>query len=82
MNYIFLLYFLSIVVLAGEDYYKLLGVPRNADDKAIKKSFKKLALKYHPDKNPDNKEQAEQQFMKISHAYEVLSDPEQRRIYD
>jgi thioredoxin-like negative regulator of GroEL len=70
------------IVLAGEDYYRLLGIPRNADEKAIKKAFKKMSLKYHPDKNLDNKEKAEQQFMKIANAYEVLSDPEKRKIYD
>lgn len=59
MNYLVLLALICINVFAGEDYYKILGVPRNADEKTIKKSFKKLALKYHPDKNPDNKEHAE-----------------------
>jgi thiol-disulfide isomerase/thioredoxin len=78
-----LIFLLAIVyVLAGEDYYKLLGVPRDADEKAIKKAFKKLSLKYHPDKNPDNKEESEKMFMKIANAYEVLSDSEKRKIYD
>lgn len=78
--FIFSLLFISC--LAGEDYYKTLGIPRNADEKAIKKAFKKLTLKYHPDKNLDNKEEAEKQFMKIANAYEVLSDPDKRKIYD
>ena len=73
---------LLITCLAGEDYYRTLGIPRNADEKAIRKAFKKLTLKYHPDKNLDNKEEAEKQFMKIANAYEVLSDSEKRKIYD
>lgn len=79
------LFFLSLLIvfcLAGEDYYKVLGIKKNADEKEIKKAFKKLTLKYHPDKNLDNKEEAEKQFMKIANAYEVLSDPEKRKIYD
>ena len=71
-----------VCVLAGEDYYALLGVPRNADDQTIKKAFKKLSLKLHPDKHPHNREEAEQQFMAIANAYDVLSDPKQRKIYD
>jgi len=66
----------------AEDYYKVLGVPRNADEDQIKKAFKKLALKYHPDKNKDNPEAAKKQFIKVAEAYEVLSDPEKKRIYD
>lgn len=73
---------LCLAVLGEEDYYKILGIPRNADEKAIKKAFKKLTLKYHPDKNLDNKEEAEEKFMKIANAYEVLSDSEKRKIYD
>jgi len=73
---------LVVVSLAGEDYYRLLGVPRNADEKAIRKAFKKLTLKYHPDKVKDNKEEAEQKFMKIANAYEVLMDKDKRAIYD
>ena len=69
-------------VLAGQDYYKLLGVPRNAEDVAIRKAFKKLSLKYHPDKNKDDREAAEKKFIEIANAYEVLSDPEKRKIYD
>ena len=66
----------------GEDYYKLLGIPRSADDRAIKKAFRKLSVQWHPDKNPDNKEEAEEKFKKIAAAYTVLSDPEKRKIYD
>lgn len=63
------------------DYYKILGVDKTADEKDIKKAFRKLARKYHPDVNPDNDE-AEQKFKEISEANEVLSDPEKRKKYD
>ena len=63
------------------DYYEILGVSMDASQEDIKKSFRKLALKYHPDRNPDNKE-AEEHFKKLNEAYEVLSDEEKRSIYD
>jgi len=65
----------------NEDYYKILGVDKNADDKAIKKAYRKKALEHHPDKNPDNTE-AEEKFKRISEAYEVLSDPQKKAHYD
>lgn len=68
--------------LKSDDYYKVLGVARSATDNEIAKAYKKLALKYHPDKNPDNKPQAEEQFKVITEAYEVLHDPEKRKVYD
>eukprot|EP01083_Nonionella_stella_P066619 175607_1 len=65
-----------------EDYYAILGVDKEADEKTIKKAYRKLALKWHPDRNPDNTKQAEEKFKEISKAYEVLSDPKKRRAYD
>ncbi|MCS7153774.1 MAG: molecular chaperone DnaJ [Bacteroidia bacterium] len=64
-----------------KDYYATLGVSRDADLETIKRAYRQLALKYHPDRNPGNKE-AEERFKEISEAYEVLSDPEKRRQYD
>src|SRR6185312_5346866 len=66
----------------GKDYYKILGVDRSATEDAIKKAFRKLALKWHPDRNPDNKKQAEEKFKEIAEAYEVLNDPKKKEIYD
>lgn len=64
-----------------KDYYKTLGVDRKASQDEIKKAFRKLAMKYHPDQNKDNK-QAEEKFKEINEAYEVLSDPTKRERYD
>ncbi len=63
------------------DYYEVLGVDKSASDQDIKKAFRKLAKKYHPDANPDNKE-AEAKFKEVNEAYEVLSDPDKRAKYD
>lgn len=63
-------------------FYDELGVSKTASTEDIKKAFKKLALIWHPDKNTDNKEKAESKFKKLSNAYEILSNPEKRRIYD
>lgn len=64
-----------------KDYYKVLGVERNADEQVIKRAYRKLALKFHPDRNPNNKE-AEEKFKEINEAYQVLSDKEKRSRYD
>ncbi|XP_031091829.1 dnaJ homolog subfamily B member 13-like [Ipomoea triloba] len=66
----------------GVDYYKILDVDRNAKDDDLKKAYRKLAMKWHPDKNPNNKKEAEAKFKQISEAYDVLSDPQKRAVYD
>src|SRR5258706_13717003 len=63
------------------DYYEVLGLPRTASEEEIRKEFRKLARKYHPDVNPGNKS-AEEKFKEINEAYEVLSDADKRRRYD
>ncbi|NXB20697.1 DNJB8 protein, partial [Rhagologus leucostigma] len=64
------------------DYYEVLGLQKEASQNDIKKSYHKLALKWHPDKNPRNKEEAEKKFKEIVEAYEILSDPQKRSLYD
>lgn len=67
---------------AADDYYRVLGVERNTSEGDIAKAYKKLALKFHPDKNPENKASAEEKFRKVTEAYDVLRDAEKRREYD
>jgi len=67
--------------MASRDYYEVLEVSRTADDGEIKKSYRRLAMRYHPDRNPGDS-QAEERFKEISEAYEVLSDPQKRQAYD
>lgn len=64
------------------NHYKVLGLQKNASQDDIKKSYHKLALKWHPDKNPNNKEEAEKKFKAVVEAYSVLSDPKKRSLYD
>ncbi|KAL2484573.1 DNAJ heat shock family protein [Abeliophyllum distichum] len=66
----------------GVDYYNILKVSRNATEEDLKKSYKKMAMKWHPDKNAVNTTEAEAKFKQISEAYDVLSDPKKRQIYD
>jgi molecular chaperone DnaJ len=68
--------------MAQRDYYEILGVERSATPDELKKAYRKLAMKYHPDRNPENVEQATELFKEASEAYEVLSDPEKRARYD
>jgi len=65
-----------------DNYYNVMGLKKTATEPEIKKAFKKLAIKHHPDKNTDNPEAAKAKFQKIANAYETLSDPEKRRTYD
>ncbi len=65
-----------------KDYYEILGVSRKATPEEIKKAYRDLAKKWHPDMNPDNKKEAEEKFKEISEAYEVLMDPQRRQLYD
>ncbi len=67
---------------AKEDFYKLLELGKNASEAEIKKSYKRMAMKYHPDRNKDNPEEAEKKFKEIKEAYEILSDPKKRAAYD
>lgn len=67
---------------AKRDYYEVLGVNKNATEDEIKKAYRKLAKKYHPDANPNNKEEAEAKFKEVNEAYENLSDPQKRKMYD
>ena len=66
---------------AKRDLYEVLGISKTADEKAIKKAYRKLAKKYHPDMNPGDKT-AEQKFKEVTDAYNILSDPEKRKLYD
>jgi DnaJ-class molecular chaperone len=69
-------------LVEGKDYYGILQVPKAATDVDVKKAYRKLAMKYHPDKNPETPEEAAKKFQEIGEAYDVLSDLEKRAIYD
>lgn len=82
---LFISFLLYVSYVQGKDYYEILQVPRGANDAQIKRSYKKLALQYHPDKvkgTDDEKQHAAKLFTDINNAYQVLSDPEKRQIYD
>ena len=67
--------------MAKRDYYEVLGVDKNASEEDIKKAYRKIAIKYHPDRNPGSKE-AEEKFKEAAEAYDVLHDPQKRQQYD
>lgn len=68
--------------MAKKDYYETLGVSKSATEQEIKKAYKRLAMKFHPDRNLDNKEEAEEKFKEIKEAYEILMDADKRAAYD
>ncbi|KAF1356613.1 DnaJ protein-like protein [Delphinella strobiligena] len=76
-----LLCLLPLIALCAEDYYKLLGVDKNASDRELKKAYRTLSKKYHPDKNPGD-DTVHQKFVEVAEAYEALSEAETRKIYD
>jgi DnaJ-related protein SCJ1 len=88
----FLLFILIVIVtlmqpqvvlcVEEKDYYKILGVQKHANEKEIKKAYKKLSLKWHPDRNRDNFETAREVYYDINEAYETLGDPQKRQVYN
>ena len=68
--------------MTSRDYYRVLGVDRDASQEDLKRAFRRLAFRYHPDRNPQDRELAEERFKRISEAYEVLGDEVKRRQYD
>ena len=70
------------ILVYMKDYYQILEINKNSDKNTIKNAYKKLALKYHPDKNMQNKEESEKKFKEISEAYEILGDDEKKKNYD
>ena len=68
--------------MADKDYYAILGVDKNPSDEEIKKAYRKMAKKWHPDANPNNRKEAEEKFKEVGEAYSTLSDPQKRRMYD
>jgi DnaJ-class molecular chaperone len=68
--------------MAAKDYYQILGLAKNATAEQIKKAYRKLAMQYHPDRNPGKEEWANEKFKEINEAFGVLGDPDKRRQYD
>jgi molecular chaperone DnaJ len=68
--------------MSMKDYYRVLGINRDASQKEIKRAFRRLALRYHPDRNPQDQKQVEERFKEINEAYQVLSDKDKRQRYD
>ncbi len=82
MKHVIIFLLISLIsIINARDYYTLLGVSRDSSRGVIKKAFRKLSLKWHPDKNPGDQEAADK-FIEINAAYEVLSDPSKKQIYD
>ena len=69
-------------LMAGKDYYEILGVQRGADQNTIKKAYRRLAMQYHPDRNPGKEQWANEKFKEINEAFGILGDPDKRRQYD
>ena len=67
--------------MSKRDYYEILGVSKSASEAELKSAFRKLAMQYHPDRNPGDR-QSEERFKEISEAHEILSDPEKKKLYD
>ncbi|KAH8685841.1 DnaJ protein-like protein [Tricladium varicosporioides] len=80
-SFLFVLLCILQLAVCTEDFYKLLGIDKHASERDIKRAYRTLSKKYHPDKNPGNNE-AKQKFVEVAEAYEALSDPESRKIYD
>jgi hypothetical protein len=77
-----ILFFNNNTKMSNKDFYNILGIDKNASTNDIKKAYYKLAMKYHPDKNPNNPKEAEEKFKQVTEAYEILSDPEKKKKYD
>ena len=83
MRVLVLLIVLVVVIAdSNRNFYKILGVQWSASQKEIKRAYRKLSLEWHPDKNPDNREEALKKYQEINDAYEALGDPDKRRKYD